>query len=123
MTSDQLNNNIEKINSISTKVRGIALSLTCDWLKECGCDWLSKPDTHTEKVLSEIYGEQLQKIDVIKKIFEWSKVLNSNEIVCTPYKLDKMIWLLCTGNFYLDKKTFGREIVIDTINNILYPVS
>lgn len=105
---------IKKIEKITKTIHGLGLTLTCDWLKECGCEWLAKPDVHIIEVIK--YFKNVDKIkdkDVLEFMFEWSKLVD-----CSPYKLDKMIWLLCTGNFYLNKPKTSRSNILSRIDII-----
>ena len=109
----------DEIKNIQNRIHGLGFALTCDWLKECGCTWLAKPDVHIKKVCEEITrNTELNDKDVIRFMFEWAKEIETQEKDITAYKLDKVIWLICTGNFYLDNVKFGRDIIIKTIKNI-----
>ena len=116
--SIELNERIERIKKISKEIHGLGFALTCDWLKECGCVWLAKPDIHIRTVVNYLYNGQLNgqisDVDVIKKVYEWAEDIDRKDV--TPYKIDKIIWLLCTGNFYLNNKTIGRNAVIECIS-------
>lgn len=99
-------------------IPGLGPALACDFLKECGCLWLSKPDTHLSKVFAEsgIYtdGKNVKTYKVLtfdravefcEQMFEFAAAVRKekNDESITPYKIDKMIWLMCTGNFYLEE--------------------
>ena len=111
-------------NTIRKKVHGMGIALSRDFLKECGCIWMAKPDTHLVTVLKQING--IASEAAISENFDPEhKVRDANqfcEIVyslamgartragdqaqrITPYRIDKMIWLICTGNFYLEGKS------------------
>ena len=99
-------------------IPGLGPALVCDFLKECGCLWLSKPDTHLSKVFAEsgvfTGGKSVKTYKVLtfdrvvefcEQMFEFAAAVRKekNDESITPYKIDKMIWLLCTGNFYLEE--------------------
>ncbi len=111
---------LERINEI-TKIHGLGFALTCDWLKECGCTWLAKPDTHINTVYNVLNGKEekatVKEKEVIEYMFNWAKeIKNSTDNSMTPYKLDKIIWLICTGNFYLHKdKMINRDALVNVI--------
>ncbi len=119
-TSTLTDKELNEISTISKSIHGLGFALTCDWLKECGCTWLAKPDVHISKVVKRIQGcKTLKDTDVIQFVFEWSKAVEENyDKTVTAYKIDKMIWLLCTGNFYLDHEKFGREAIYYIIDAI-----
>lgn len=98
--------------------KGFSVALTCDFLKEFDiefCD-LPKPDVHIKDTLCTLFGEeenfyrtQAREFDCIKDMQEITMRINDrgggNNIVrrdISVYQLDRMIWLVCTGNFFLD---------------------
>ena len=119
--SKPTDDNLSTIHSISNKIHGLGFALTCDWLKECGCTWLAKPDVHIKEVVKYIKSnEKITDEDVIKYIFSWAEIVNSSNenLSVSAYIIDKMIWLLSTGDFYLDKKKIGREAIYRKIDMI-----
>ena len=119
----------DTIAGIQKMIHGLGYALVCDWLKECGCEWLAKPDVHIKKVYhaiqEKLLGEpvnydKIDNGDVIKFFFDWACLLKEEGLSdATAYKIDKMIWLICTGDFYLDKdNTVGRQTIIDKISDI-----
>lgn len=109
-----------------TDIHGVGMALACDWLKECGCTWLVKPDVHIKKVYCAMYGkrysttvdyDKIKDKDIIKFFFDWKNELQNNGYSdVTVYKIDKIIWLICTGEFYLDKNnSIGRDFLIKSI--------
>lgn len=116
------------LKTISKEITGLGTALSCDWLKECGCIWLVKPDVHIKKIYhalmkaegkKEIDYSKIKDIDVIEYYYKWAKELQNKGEDVTAYQLDKMIWLICTGEFYLDKnESIGRETIISEIEKI-----
>ena len=115
-------------NAIRQNVYGMGPALSRDFLKECGCIWVAKPDTHLVTVLKQI--NDITTEAVVNENFDPEhKVRDANqfcEVVyslamgarskageggqrITPYRIDKMIWLICTGNFYLEDKSAEQE--------------
>lgn len=112
---------ISKINVISKKIHGLGFALTCDWLKECGCAWLGKPDVHINGVLKHLKStDTIKDADVLKELFTWAESVKSSGVDhdATAYKIDKIIWLLCTGEFYLDEKRIGRTAIYSKIDDL-----
>lgn len=110
---------LRDISIISNQIHGLGLPLTCDWLKECGCTWLAKPDVHINGVVKYLKAdEKLKDEDVIKLMFSWAETvkLSGEDKDATAYKIDKIIWLLCTGEFYLDDRRVGREAIYRKID-------
>lgn len=115
------NTEIGIINNISNNIHGLGFALTCDWLKECGCVWLAKPDVHINGVIMHQNGvDKIKDKDVLLEMFSWAEVVKNSgtDLSATAYKLDKIIWLLCTGEFYLDGKRIGREAIYRKIDAI-----
>ncbi len=107
---------INIITGISEKITGMGIALVCDWLKECGCVWLVKPDAHIKEVyrnLIEPHKEKVTEKEIIIDMFDYATLIKEKEDkYMTAYKLDKMIWLICTGDFYqYDKKISKDEFV------------
>lgn len=113
------------------KMPGLGPALSRDFLKECGCLWLAKPDVHLIAVLTKIgilddfgdksgyhYSKTINGANEFsKKMFEFAASVSKDKVDenVTPFKLDKMIWLACTGSFYLEKPPVTldlREILI-----------
>ena len=95
-------------------------SRVTDFLKECGCLYLAKPDTHLNKVVDKLivlptetdHDKQLKASSTTRAVANFTASLQENGgsyAEVTPYKIDKMIWLICTGNFYLEGKSEEHE--------------
>lgn len=81
--------------------RGNCLNNCLDWriFKESGYDRYPKPDRHLIDIFEgsglcgkrayEVFKTTIELADTVKK---------------TPYEVDKKIWLVCSGEFYLDKE-------------------
>ncbi len=113
------NDNLKQISYINKKIHGLGFPLTCDWLKESGCEWLAKPDVHIIEVVKKITSDdKINEKETIRFMDYWAKVLQSSKKYkeVTAYKLDKVIWLLCTGNFYLHEQKIGRDMILQEID-------
>lgn len=113
---------IDVIEEIQSRIHGLGFALTCDWLKECGCTWLAKPDIHINEVYKSIVNkEKFKDYDVMKFMFNWAEILKNEKVdeKISAYKLDKIIWLNCTGNFYLNDTKIGRDMIVNGISKIL----
>ena len=119
------NNNAKDLIAyfISKIPTGIGIALACDFLKEFDTAFdLPKPDTHLLNVLSLYYGEERARSyndgyifieDFIALVKEIRQGLSDNSI--TVYKLDRMIWLCCTGEFFLDNKKLNAKLLYTNI--------
>jgi len=94
---------------ISTKISGIGFSLACDCLKELGYVNYPKPDVHLIDVFSGLGLSERNPISVFEAIVRMSDDCKEIDESITPYKIDKIIWLICSGRFYQDDITIGRH--------------
>lgn len=118
-------NTKELIKYTKSKFRhGFSIALCCDFLKELSPTFnLPKPDVHIMEILA-IYNKHDR--DYYKKnnsrafecIDDFIKLVNEikkSDKTMTAYKLDRQIWLCCTGNFFLDNRLSLKELFIDGI--------
>ncbi len=97
---------------IQTKIRGIGFALACDALKELGYTDYPKPDVHLIDVFREI---GLCK-GTPSRVYE-SIVRMADDNGETPYKVDKVFWLICSGEYYHEnnenrsRKGYKRELI------------
>lgn len=96
---------------ISIEITGIGFPLACDFLKELGFVEYGKPDVHLKdifKALNIIDGKEKnttkQDYATLKAI---DRIAKANNV--TPYAVDKVFWLIGSGNFYLTGKNIGRQ--------------
>jgi hypothetical protein len=117
---------------IKRKITGIGFALACDALKELGFTQYVKPDTHINEVFIKLglACEVSSTLDTQLNVFDAAiRLVNTYNSCCsdqiTAYELDKLIWLSCTGHFYLHKKRFGkgkkdlRNLLIQRLNDEL----
>ena len=89
---------------ISKKISGIGFALACDLLKELGFTNYPKPDGHLKDVFSGVRLCENDDISTFEAIVKMSDACKSVDADITPYKVDKIIWLICTGDFYLESQ-------------------
>ena len=87
---------------ISTKIKGIGFALACDALKELGYLEYPKPDVHIIRLFNELELSSKKPISVFEAVV---KMAEDNKV--TPYRVDKLLWLICSGRFYKDDKQVG----------------
>lgn len=107
---------------IEKKVRGVGFALACDFLKELGYLEYAKPDVHLIKVFVELGMSDNAAIDVFESIVLMSDACKELDESITPYKIDKVIWLICSGKFYLNDIEIGgqREKFIEHVSNLIH---
>lgn len=84
---------------------GFGNALTSDFLKEIGHIKLIKPDVHIIEIYnyltkSSMTSKSKDSKQVQNKFSEWIQKLDNERY--TPYYIDKILWLCCTGDFYED---------------------
>ena len=99
------NNDSRKVLAlgIAKRIKGMGFTLVCDALKELGFSKFSKPDVHIREVFSSIglcNNDEFTVCEVIEQIAEDCKTVYPD---ITPYKVDKVFWLICSGKFYREK--------------------
>lgn len=65
----------------------------------------SKPDVHIVEVLTSLQFSEKDDIQIFEEIVRISSDCKEIDNTITPYKVDKIIWLICSGKFYLDDLT------------------
>ena len=79
-------------------------ALSYDFFKELYCKNLVKPDIHIKEIFKRYIYEELPDENVIAKDF----ISMGLTLEPSPYYLDKILWLCCTGNFYEDGITINK---------------
>ena len=100
---------------ISRKIRGIGFALACNALKDIGYLDYVKPDVHLIDICEALGITGRDQIEVFDAM---QQIAKDNNI--TPYKLDKVLWLVCSGYFYEDQiRVKGRkEELIDKVKGV-----
>lgn len=81
---------------LEKEIFGLGFSLACDFLKELGYTNYSKPDVHIKDIFKSLEISDGSDYDTFKKI-----IMISRSASATAYRVDKMLWLICSGNYYL----------------------
>jgi len=96
---------------LEKEVFGLGFALACDFLKENGYPKFVKPDVHIKDIFR---GTGISKHESDYDIFK-DVVRFSEDIGELPYRVDKLFWLVGSGDFYLDNIRIntngGREFV------------
>jgi len=84
---------------LDREIEGFGFALSCDFLKELGYVNFPKPDIHLHDIFEalELCQAEVDDYQLFKAIIR----LASNADV-TPYAVDKVFWLIGSGNFYDD---------------------
>ena len=93
---------------ISEKISGIGFALACDLLKELGFSKYPKPDVHLIEVFSKLGLSSEDPLDNFEAIVRMSDICQEFDETATPYKVDKIIWLICSGRYYHEKPEYKQ---------------
>lgn len=99
---------------LEREVDGMGFALACDFLKDNGYPKFVKPDTHIKKIFKGIgLTDSDDDYEVFKDVIRFSETIGE-----LPFRVDKMFWLVGSGNFYDDeiKIQTSRNQFINTIN-------
>ena len=88
---------------ISHRIKGIGFALACDLLKELGFTRYPKPDVHIIEVFSALGLSSENPGDVFEAVVRMAEYCKDIEPDVTPYKVDKVFWLICSGKFYKEQ--------------------
>lgn len=108
---------------IQSRIRGIGFALACDLLKELGYTNYPKPDVHLIDVFSAIGlsdDNPISVFDAIERMAEDCKMVDKD---VTPYRVDKVFWLICSGYYYNENPPIRikghKQELIDYLLHIL----
>jgi len=88
---------------LGQEVHGIGFAVACDFLKELGHEKYAKPDVHLKKIFTAL---RLSSSDSDLAVFE-AVARVAASVGETPYSVDKLFWLIGSGNFYKSKIQIG----------------
>ncbi len=90
---------------LSYEIDGFGFPLACDFIKELGYWDFGKPDVHLKKIFAAL---QLSPTENDYQVFK-AIVRVARSVGVTSYNVDKLFWLIGSGNFYLDKIKVGQH--------------
>jgi len=82
---------------LEKEVIGLGFALACDFLKEIGYSDYPKPDVHINRIMFELGLSADNDFSSYKSVIEMADSLGE-----TAFKIDKVLWLVSSGNFYFD---------------------
>ncbi len=91
---------------LKEEISGFGFALACDFLKEISFLEYGKPDVWLRKIFVslELCSPEVTDSELLKAII---RVAQNAGV--TPYKVDKVFWLIGSGNFYLDSRKTRRN--------------
>ncbi len=96
---------------IALEINGFGFPLACDLIKELGYVEFGKPDVYLKGIFSELGIIDKRKMSGLRGDYLTAKAIDKIAIAnnVTPYAVDKIFWLIGSGNFYLTGKNIGRQ--------------
>lgn len=108
---------------LSRNITGLGFALGCDALKELGFTSFAKPDVHISTIFHELgllpesisganywnKAKDWRDYQVFKRVIEFADSCHEygdETAPVTPYKVDKVMWLVSTGSFYRKEDAF-----------------
>ena len=89
---------------LEREIIGLGFPLACDFLKELGYSEYPKPDVHIKDIFVAFGLCENNDYSAYKAVIEMAKIVNE-----TPYKVDKIFWLIGSGYFYSHNINIGRH--------------
>ena len=85
---------------LDQEIEGFGFALACDFVMGLGYENFSKPDVHIKEIFQELglcpWGTS--DYEVFKAVARVAR-----NVGVTPYNVDKLFWLIGSGNFYEDQ--------------------
>lgn len=96
---------------ISIEIAGIGFPLACDFLKEIGFLNFGKPDIHLKEIFKELNLIDRNEKSTLKQDYQTLKLIDKIAIDnnVSAFVVDKIFWLIGSGNFYLSNISIGRN--------------
>lgn len=110
------NKKIDLLTMLQDSIYGLGFALACHFLKELGYKDYAKPDIHIRDIFMAFDLCNSNDISVFNAVLEMAEVVNDS-----AYNIDKLFWLVCSGNFHIDNIMIGRnkEKLIARIRSVL----
>jgi hypothetical protein len=85
---------------LAQEIDGFGFALACNFVKELGYENFSKPDVHVKDIFwaLELSPWGTSDYEVFKAVARVAR-----NVGVTPYNVDKLFWLIGSGNFYEDQ--------------------
>lgn len=101
---------------LKNNIFGLGFALSCDFLKELGYTNYPKPDVHLMDVFHNIGISKYDQYENYRKIIDMA-----NTVGKTPYEVDKLFWLICSGKYYMhdiNGKPLKKELIKHLLSSI-----
>jgi hypothetical protein len=90
---------------LEKEIAGLGFPLACDFLKELGYSNYGKPDVHIKDIFYELgLADSKNDYEIFKTIVKIGLVVKEEPVI-----VDKIFWLLGSGNFYFSNVKIDRQ--------------
>jgi len=91
---------------LDKEIFGFGFALACDFLKEIGYTEFAKPDVHIKDIYTELglVEKNSSDYEVFKKVIKTAVAAKEEPVI-----VDKIFWLIGSGNFSDSNLTIGRQ--------------
>lgn len=120
------------IRKLWNTLKGVGVAVCCNVLKESGVTTLAKPDTHIMQIVDEMQkagllppvaiskpkGKELYKEEkAVISMYRWAMDIKKQhpEEQISAFKLDRIIYLLCTNGYFYAQKDRDKIISAKTL--------
>lgn len=93
------------VDKIAKEVYGLGFPLACDFLKELGYWQYSKPDVHIINIFTALGLCVDNEYAAYCAVRDMARAVNE-----TPFNVDRLFWLIGSGNFYKHKGAKATDI-------------
>jgi hypothetical protein len=90
---------------LAHQIHGLGFATACDFLKEIGYVKFAKPDVHIRDIFTnlDLCSPDASDYELVNAVVELA-----DSIGVTPFNVDKVFWLIGSGNFYNDQQIGKR---------------
>jgi hypothetical protein len=114
---------------LEREISGYGFALACDFLKENYSPQYAKPDTHIKGIFKGLSLSVIkdttkdEDIEIFRDVIKYSRSINE-----LPYEVDRLFWLIGSGDFYLftdlpeykeNKKKASKGEFIQRVRNLI----
>lgn len=89
---------------LEKEIFGLGFALACDFLKELGYTAYTKPDVHIKDIFHKLDLCENEDFSAYKAVVEMARAVDE-----TPYKVDKIFWLIGSGRYYRHDENIGSH--------------
>ena len=89
---------------LEREIFGLGFPLACDFLKELGFSEYPKPDVHIKDIFVAFDLCEDNDYSAYKAVIEMANIVKDS-----AYNVDKIFWLIGSGNYYLHNINIGRN--------------